>query len=276
MAGSPLVERLRAAGCVFAEDEAALLLAATRDPDELETLVARRCAGEPLEQVLGWAEFDGLRVTVRPGVFVPRHRTTLLVRLAAEHLAGRHDDTRVEARVDAQDRVASTAPVVVDLCCGTGAVGLAVVTRVPGTRLWSADLDPAAVACAVANLAGTGATVLQGDLDAPLPASLARAVDVLVANVPYVPTSEIGLMPPEARDHEPGHALDGGPDGLDLARRVMSAAPRWLAPGGLALVETSERQAPALAAHARAVGLVPRVVEDDDLGATAVLAVAPA
>jgi release factor glutamine methyltransferase len=257
-----LVARLRAAGCVFAEDEAALVLQATTDPAALEALVVRRCAGEPLEQVLGWAEFDGLRVAVRPGVFVPRHRTTLLVRRAAEHLRTQLPPDR------------AAAPVVVDLCCGTGAVGLAVTTRVPGVRLWAADLDPVAVACAAGNLAGTGATVLHGDLDAPLPRSLAGAVDVLVANVPYVPSAEIGLMPPEARDHEPGHALDGGADGLDLARRVMTAAPRWLAPGGLVLVETSGRQAPALVAHARAAGLEPSVVEDDDLGATAVLGVA--
>ena len=267
-----LVRRLRAAGCVFAEDEAALLLAAASDPEALEALVARRCAGEPLEQVLGWAAFDGLRVTVRPGVFVPRHRTTLLVRLAVEHLDGRGERASDEAR----DRTSRAAPVVVDLCCGTGAVGLAVVTKVPGARLWAADLDPAAVECAAANLTAAGATVLQGDLDTPLPPALAGTVDVLVANVPYVPTSEIVLMPPEARDHEPGLALDGGTDGLDLARRVMTVAPRWLTPGGVVLVETSERQAPVLALQARAAGLEPRVVEDEDLGATAVIAAAPA
>lgn len=254
-----LVARLRAAGCVFAEDEAALLLEAAATPAELEALTARRCAGEPLEQVLGWAEFAGLRVAVRPGVFVPRHRTELLVRIAVHHLA--------QARPGAAPRE------VVDLCCGSGAVGLAVATRAAGLHLTAADLDPTAVACARANLDLVGADVLLGDLDAPLPSSLLGRVDVLVANVPYVPTAEIALMPPEARDHEPGHALDGGEDGLDLARRVMAAAPRWLRTGGLVTVETSTRQASALVAHARAAGLVPRVVDDDELGATAVAAV---
>ena len=245
-----VVARLRAAGCVYAEDEAALLHEAASGP-ALERLVARRVAGEPLEQVLGWASFGGLRVGVVPGVFVPRRRTELLVREA----------------------VALTAPgaVVVDLCCGCGAVGLVVATRVPGVELHAADVDPVAVACAGANLGAVGGTVHVGDLDAPLPARLRGQVDVLAANAPYVPTAEIALMPPEARDHEPSVALDGGGDGLDVARRVIAAARGWLAPGGHVLVETSRRQAPSLAAAVTAAGLAPRVVTDDDLGGTVVI-----
>ncbi len=245
-----VVARLRAAGCVYAEDEAALLHEAASGP-ALERLVARRVAGEPLEQVLGWASFGGLRVGVVPGVFVPRRRTELLVREA----------------------VALTAPgaVVVDLCCGCGAVGLVVATRVPGVELHAADVDPVAVACAGANLGAVGGTVHVGDLDAPLPARLRGQVDVLAANAPYVPTAEIALMPPEARDHEPSVALDGGSDGLDVARRVVAAARGWLAPGGHVLVETSRRQAPSLAAAVTAAGLAPRVVTDDDLGGTVVI-----
>jgi release factor glutamine methyltransferase len=245
-----VVARLRAAGCVYAEDEAALLHEAASG-QALERLVARRVAGEPLEQVLGWASFGGLRVGVVPGVFVPRRRTELLVREA----------------------VALTAPgaVVVDLCCGCGAVGLVVATRVPGVELHAADVDPVAVACAGANLGAVGGTVHVGDLDAPLPARLRGRVDVLAANAPYVPTAEIALMPPEARDHEPSVALDGGSDGLDVARRVIAAARGWLAPGGHVLVETSRRQAPSLAAAVTAAGLAPRVVTDDDLGGTVVI-----
>jgi len=245
-----VVARLRVAGCVYAEDEAALLHEAASGP-ALERLVARRVAGEPLEQVLGWASFGGLRVGVVPGVFVPRRRTELLVREA----------------------VALTAPgaVVVDLCCGCGAVGLVVATRVPGVELHAADVDPVAVACAAANLDAVGGTVHVGDLDAPLPARLRGRVDVLAANAPYVPTAEIALMPPEARDHEPSVALDGGGDGLDVARRVIAAARGWLAPGGHVLVETSRRQAPSLAAAVTAAGLAPRVVTDDDLGGTVVI-----
>ncbi|VTR75473.1 Release factor glutamine methyltransferase [Cellulomonas hominis] len=246
-----LVARLRTAGCVFAEDEAALLAAEAADPGALERMTARRVAGEPLEQVVGWAEFRGLRVAVAPGVFVPRARTALLVREALG--------------------VLPAGGTVVDLCCGSGAVGLALVTERPGTRLWAADLDPAAVACARVNLGGRG-EVLQGDLDAPLPGALAGQVDVLVANAPYVPTAEIAHMPTEARDHEPRTALDGGADGVDLHRRIAALAPRWLRPGGHLLIETSVRQAGTTAAACEGQGMVVRVVHDDDLDGTVVVA----
>jgi release factor glutamine methyltransferase len=248
-----VLARLRAAGCVYAEDEARLLREAATGA-VLEQLVVRRVAGEPLEQVLGWASFGGLRVAVVPGVFVPRRRTELLAREAMG--------------------VSTPGAVVVDLCCGCGAVGLLVATAVPGVELHAADVDPVAVACARDNLARlevVDGTVHLGDLDAPLPTRLHGTVAVLVANAPYVPTAEIALMPPEAREHEPPVALDGGTDGLAVARRVVAAAPGWLAPGGHVLVETSRRQAPELAAAVVAAGLAPRVVSDDDLGGTVVI-----
>ncbi len=244
-----IVDRLRAAGCVFAEEEAGLLRTAARGT-ALEDLVARRVRGEPLEHVLGQAEFCGLQVAVVPGVFVPRRRTELLVREGAA--------------------LARPGGVVVDLCCGCGAVGLALARTVGGVELHAADVDPVAVGCARHNLAAVGGTVHEGDLDRALPERLRGLVEVLVANAPYVPTAEIALMPPEAREHEPAAALDGGVDGLDPARRIMALAPRWLAPGGHVLVETSTRQAPALAAAASAAGLDPRVVTDDDLDGTVV------
>jgi release factor glutamine methyltransferase len=249
-----LVIRLRAAGCVFAEDEAALLTAEAADAGALERMTARRVAGEPLEQVVGWAVFRGLRVAVEPGVFVPRARTGLLVTEALTVLAA-----------------LPAAGTVVDLCCGSGAVGLALATEQPGTRLWATDLDPVAVACARRNLGGLG-EVLLGDLDAALPDALAGRVDVLVANAPYVPTDEIAQMPSEARDHEPRTALDGGPDGVDLHRRIAAAAPRWLAPGGHLLIETSVRQAGSTAAACEGQGLAVRVVHDDEVDGTVVVA----
>jgi len=249
-----IVERLRAAGCVFAEDEARLLAAAADTPTALATLVGRRVAGEPLEHLLGWAEFCGLRIAVDPGVFVPRRRTALLVHEAVALLAGR-----------------AAPPTVVDLCCGSGAVAAAVAAAVGPVTLHATDVDPAAVRCARRNLAAAGGHVHQGDLDAPLPAGLRGRVDVLVANVPYVPTAELPLMPPEARDHEPRAALDGGRDGLDVLRRVAAAAPGWLAPGGHLLIETSLRQSAAAAGALAGAGLTPRVVTDDELGATAVV-----
>ena len=112
---------------------------------------------------------------------------------------------------------------------------------------------------------------MQGDLYGPLPETLRGRVDVLVANAPYVPTGAVRSMPPEARDHEPRVALDGGPDGLDVARRVVAGAPEWLAPGGQLMVETSRGQAPALLAAFTAAGLDAEVVRDEDRDATAVL-----
>jgi release factor glutamine methyltransferase len=244
-----VVVTLRAAGCVFAEDEAALLMAAATDPATLESHVARRAGGEPLEHVLGWAEFCGLRIAVAPGVFVPRRRTEALVAQA----------------------VARTRPgaLVVDLCCGSGAVGAAVAAAVPGIELHAADVDPAAVACARRNL--PDAAVHAGDLFAALPSALRGRIDVLVANAPYVPTAAIGLMPPEARDHEPAVALDGGGDGLAVLRRIVAEAPEWLAPGGALLFETSTAQAADAVAAVRAAELAPLVVTDADRGATVVV-----
>jgi release factor glutamine methyltransferase len=246
-----VVARLRAAGCVFAEEEAGLLQEQAGSTAELDALVARRAAGEPLEQVLGWAEFCGLRIAVEPGVFVPRRRTEFLARQAIAR--------------------ARPGSVVVDLCCGSGALAAAVAAAVPDVDLHAADVEPAAVRCARRNL--PGARVHEGDLFGSLPAGLRGRIDVLVANVPYVPTAEVALLPPEAREHEPRRALDGGGDGLDVLRRVAAEAPEWLAPGGALLSEVSERQAPTAVAVLAAAGLVPRTAEDDDEGATVVLGV---
>jgi release factor glutamine methyltransferase len=252
-----VVARLRAAGCVFAEDEAAALLAAATGPGSLAALVGRRVGGEPLEQVLGWAEFCGLRVVVEPGVFVPRRRTALLVERAVASLRG------------------TVRPVVVDLCCGSGAVGLAVADALGPVELHAADVDAAAVRCAGRNLAPVGGSVHRGDLYAALPAGVRGRVDLLVANAPYVPSAAVALMPPEARDHEPRTALDGGPDGTDLQRRVAAGARPWLAPGGTLLVETSARQAPLTAGAVEAGGLRATVVRDDERDATVVVGTSP-
>ncbi|MQA16481.1 MAG: putative protein N(5)-glutamine methyltransferase [Pseudonocardiaceae bacterium] len=253
---SVIVTRLRSAGCVFAEDEARLLISAARTPADLAAMVDRRADGLPLEHVLGWAEFCGLRIAVDPGVFVPRRRTEFLVRQAAA-LAGQ--------------ALARPRAVVVDLCCGSGAVGAALVAALDRVELYAVDIDPAAVRCARRNLAASGGQAYVGDLYEPLPATLRGRVDILVANVPYVPTGEVGLLPPEARVHEPRVALDGGPDGLDVLRRVTAAAPRWLAPGGHLLFETSERQIPqAVDTFARS-GLIPRVASSDERNATVVI-----
>ena len=159
---------------------------------------------------------------------------------------------------------------VLDLCCGSGAVGVAIAAAVDGVELHAAELEPAAARCATRNVGAVGGHVHQGDLYGALPAALRGRVDVLVVNAPYVPTEAIALMPPEARDHELRAALDGGADGVDVQRRVAAGAPEWLAPGGWLLVETSDRQAPATLAAFAAAGLRGRVVADEELAGTVV------
>jgi len=247
--------RLRAAGCVFAEEEARLLVSSAATPADLDDMVSRRAAGLPLEHILGWAEFCGLRIGLEAGVFVPRRRTEFLVREAA--------------------RLTRTGALVVDLCCGSGALGAAVHAAQPGIELYAADIDPVATACARRNLAGVGQVFL-GDLFAPLPGGLRGRVDVLIANVPYVPTDEVRLLPAEARDHEARGALDGGPDGLDVLRRVAAGAPDWLAPGGHLLSETGDPQAADALAIMAGNGLSGRVARSLDLWATVVVGTRPA
>jgi release factor glutamine methyltransferase len=262
-----IVTRLRAAGCVFAEDEARLLISAARTPAELAAMVDRRVAGLPLEHVIGWAEFCGLRIAVDPGVFIPRRRTEFLVRQAI---------ALARQPGQAGQAAARPRPVVVDLCCGSGAIGAAVVAGLGQAELHAADIDPAAVACARRNIAAAGGQAYEGDLYQPLPGTLRDRVRILVANVPYVPSGEIELLPPEARCYEARVALDGGPDGLDVLRRVTAAAPQWLAPGGHLLFETSERQAPRAAGIVARDGLIPRMASSGELNATVVIGTRPA
>lgn len=246
-----LVATLRAAGCVFAEDEADVLTDAAADDAELAAMLARRVAGEPLELVVGFADFCGLRIAVAPGVFVPRQRSAALVRAAVAGLAA--------------------GDVVVDLCCGTGALGAAIAAGTPGLEVYAADVDPDAVACARRNLSAD--RVFEGDLYAALPGDLRGRVAALAVNAPYVPTDDIALMPPEARDHEHRVALDGGADGLDVQRGVVASAGDWLRPGGRLLIETSVAQAPRTASLMTAAGLAADVLRDDDVDGTVVVGV---
>jgi release factor glutamine methyltransferase len=235
---------------VFAPDEARLLLAASSTGAELEDMVDRRVAGMPLEHVLGWVDFCGLRIAVDPGVFVPRRRTQYLV-----------------------ERAVACAPshgraVVVDLCCGCGAVGVAVASALRSAELYAVDADSTAVHCAARNVATVGGLVLAGALYEPLPERLRGRVDLLVANAPYVPTAALALMPTEAREHEPRSALDGGRDGLDVQRRIAADAAGWLSPGGHLLVETSAAQSAQTLSLLRQGGLRPRVSTSAELNAT--------
>jgi release factor glutamine methyltransferase len=240
---SATIERLAAAGCVSAEAEARWLveealgvrsggLAAQRgdavdEPGQarLRAMVARRVAGEPLQHVIGWAPFGALRLAVGPGVFVPRPETEGLAERAAARLP------------------TTAGAVAVDLCTGSGAIACFLKAARPVARVVATELDPVALGYARRNAEPLGVEVLAGDLDEPLPGTLAGRVDVLTANVPYVPTDQITLLPSDVRDHEPRAALDGGRDGLDVLRRVTAVAGRWLGPGGWILCEVGDDQA---------------------------------
>ncbi|WP_218143856.1 putative protein N(5)-glutamine methyltransferase [Arthrobacter sp. yr096] len=254
--GTEIATALRAAGCVFAEAEAQVLIDSATHPDELNRMVAQRVQGLPLEHIVGWADFCGKRMAVGPGVFVPRRRTEFLVRQAA-----------MIATLLPTERPA----VIVDLCCGSGAIGAALSDQLASYRLHATDIEAAAVACARRNVEPRGGRVHQGDLYDALPLELRGRVDVLLANAPYVPTESIGMMPPEARLHEPKVALDGGTDGLAVQRRVALGAAQWLAPGGFLIVETSGQQALATAGILDEAGLPAHVVSDEGLDATVVV-----
>jgi release factor glutamine methyltransferase len=243
---------------VFAEDEANVLLSTANSPSQLEHMVRQRVSGVPLEQIVGWAEFAGLRIAVEPGVFVPRRRTELLLRHALQ--------------------LAPPRPIVVELCCGSAALSRAFASVIEDAELYVTDIDQAAVRCAQRNLAHLSppAGVLRGDLYELLPPSLAGRVDLLLANAPYVPTESIALMPPEARLYEPRIALDGGPDGLDVHRRIAAGARHWLAPEGHLLVETSRNQSAGSVAAFEAHGLGAEVVSSEELDATVVIGWLPA
>ena len=238
-----LVQRLRAAGCVFAEDEAALILDASTSEDDVDRLASQRVAGLPLEHVLGWADFAGIRVPVDRGVFVPRPRTEFLIAAAVERL--------------------NPGAIILDLCCGSGAVAAAIASRV-SVAVYATDIDQRATANARRTLAPWGATVITGDLFDGLPESLRGEIAMVTIIAPYVPTDEIALLPHEARDFEPLSALDGGTDGLDILRRAIVEAPRWLRPGGYLLTEVAEHQAARAARAMDAAGLTSSVVTDDE------------
>lgn len=247
-----ITRTLRAAGCVFAEDEATLILADV-PADLLDQIIAQRAAGEPLEYLLGWGEFYGLRIAVRAGVFVPRRRSEVLVRAALP--------------------LCQPGTIVIDMCCGAGPVAAALQQADPTLRLYGVDSSRDALDCATANVLGI--EVFEGDLFDALPTRLRGTAELIVANTPYVPTDAINQMPSEARDHENRSALDGGPDGTQVQQRVAEGATHWLAPGGTLMIETSVQQAPLTEQLMSSVGFRTSVVREADVDGTAVVGVLP-
>lgn len=185
----------------------------------VRALADRRLAGEPLAWITGHAPFGEHTVVVHPGVYVPRWQSLELARRAGARLPG--------------DGAA------IDLCTGTGAIAAAIGAARPGARIVATDSDGRAVTCARAN----GVEARQGDLFAPVPASFRSATDVVVAVVPYVPSSELHLLPRDTLTYEDASHYDGGPAGLDLLRRVVTEATDFLRPGGTLLLELGGSQA---------------------------------
>ena len=230
------LERLEAAGCVAAPEEATELVAAAERAgaarlEALEALVARREHGEPLAWITGGVDFAGRRVLVHPGVYVPRWQTERLVDRAAEALPERG--------------------LAVDLCTGSGALAAALGSRRPGARVLATEIDRRACRCAAAN----GVETYHGSMADPLPAWVAGHVDVVTAVVPYVPTEALRFLPRDVQAHEPLVALDGGAGGLRLLQAAVRAAGILLRPGGTVLLEVGGEQDRRLAKACAAAGL---------------------
>ncbi len=203
--------------------------------------LCRRCTGVPLQHLTGEQAFRHLALEVRPGVFVPRPETETVVEVALE--------------------MGGDAPVVADLCTGSGAIALAIADERPGAVVFATDVSAEAVALARANASRLGlpVTVEQGDLFEALPSERRGALDLVVANPPYLPVREAASLPAEVRA-DPASALFGD---VELYARLFVEAQKWLRAGGAVVVEIDAREGSAIAGAARAAGLVQvRVVED--------------
>lgn len=193
----------------------------------LESMLDRRAAGEPVQYILGSADFMGLRFKVDHGVLIPRQDTETLVEAAL---------------IDLRQRPGQ--PTLLDLCCGSGCVGLSLASLAPHARITLTDISPEALEIAKANQKAleVRAELRQGDLFDALDR---ERFDVITANPPYIPSGELPALQREVR-FEPALALDGGADGLDFYRRIAEAAPDHLNPGGALFLEVGIHQAPAV------------------------------
>ncbi len=218
--------RLRAAGCLTADDEAALFVEAAPDPATLDRWIERREQGEPPAWIIGSVTFGGLSITVDHGVYVPRpHSEELAIRAASALRA-----------LPLEHRVAA------DLCTGSGAVAAYLQASVPDSVVVGVDVDARAVHCARRN----GVPTVRGNLGDPLGSGV---FGVVTAVVPYVPTDRLQFLPPDVVDHEPTAALDGGPDGLTVARCVVASAGRLLRRDGHLFLELGGDQFELLTPH---------------------------
>ena len=237
-----LTAELSRAGCVAAEEEAADLAAyAGGDWSLLRALADRRLAGEPLAWITGRTDFGDQSILVHAGVYVPRWQSIDLARRAGARLP---DGGKA-----------------IDLCTGTGAVAVALRAARPAASIVATDSDSRAVTCARANRV----RAYQGDLFAAVPDSFRGATDVVVAVVPYVPSTDFHLLPRDTLRFEEASHYDGGPDGTDILRRVLSGAPGFLRPGGAVFLELGGDQAEVLRPTLESLGYAAvRIWSDED------------
>ena len=233
-------------------------------PDELaaiRALIKRRQAGESVAYLVGKKEFWGLEFAVDARVLVPRPDTETLIEVARERLAGDVVPAEPVAEEDGNPVVEAPAvavpavetPRVADVGTGSGAIALTLAKLFPAAAVFAVDISPGALEVARGNAErlGLAVTFVEGDLGAPLAAH--APFSLLAANLPYIPSGELAALPPEVRV-EPTLALDGGPDGLALVRRLVAEAPALLGPGGVLALEIGAGQAPATAELLRAAG----------------------
>jgi release factor glutamine methyltransferase len=197
-----------------------------RTRERFLSYVARRAAGEPFAFITGKAFFYGLQLKVKPGAFVPRPSSELMVTRALKRLANVRD------------------PIVVDVCTGAGPIALAIAHERPDATVWGADISDEGLRQARMNakqLGLTNARFRNSDMYEALPRSLRHQVHLVTAHVPYVPVDEVDDLPPEVTEYEPVFTLtDQSSDGFDLMTRAILEAPEWLRPGGWLLLEMSE------------------------------------
>jgi len=197
-------------------------------PDRYFEYVTRRAAREPVERITGVARFRGLELAIGPEVFVPRPETVAMVDHALAWL----------------EENGPAAPIVVDLCTGSGVIALSLATALPKATVHAVEVSAEAAAVARRNTAEAGVRIHCGRAADALP-ELDGRVTLVVANPPYIPLGG-HIHDPEVRDWDPDPALWAGPDGLAVIREVASAAARLLTPGGLVLVEHGSTQAAAV------------------------------
>ena len=271
------IARLGLAGIPTARQDAEWLLAArlgierfalylelelALPPDVVESvraLVARRAGHEPLQHLLGFEDFRGLRLRVTPDVLIPRPETEGLVEWALELL------NEMSATSGGSGSIS-----IADIGTGSGAIACALASARPDAEVFAVESSAAALAVAAENVRALGldarVRLLAGDLLTPL-ATRAGRLAMIVANLPYLASGVIPTLPREVRDFEPRGALDGGPDGLALLRRLVTVAPAALRPGGRLVLEIGEEHAGALASLMAAEGFTAIMSRRDLRGA---------